>query len=131
MNAPKWMAPLFWLAAAYDGILGLLFLVAPWWVFERFQMTPPNHWGYVQFPAALLLIFALMFVAIARNPAGNRGLIVYGILLKIAYSGLAAYYWSTTDIPVIWKPFMWIDLAMGVLFAIAYVMLGRATRTSE
>lgn len=125
MNAPKWIAPLFWLAAAYDGILGFLFLVAPWWVFERFQVTPPNHWGYVQFPAALLLIFALMFVAIARDPVANRGLIVYGILLKAAYSALATYYWSTTDIPVIWKPFTWIDVAMGILFVIAYASLSR------
>ena len=29
---------------------------------------PPNHWAYVQFPAALLVIFALMFVAIASAP---------------------------------------------------------------
>lgn len=130
MNAPKWISPLFWLAAAYDGLLGLLFLAAPASVFERFQVTPPNHLGYVQFPAALLLIFALMFVAVARNPFSNRGLIVYGILLKVAYSGLAAYYWATTDIPVIWKPFMWIDLAMLVLFAIAYASLGSERRHS-
>ena len=120
MNAPKWVGPLFWLAAAYDGVLGVLFLAAPWWVFERFQVAPPNHMGYVQFPAALLVIFGLMFAAIALRPVANRGLIVYGVLLKVAYCSLAAYYWVTTDIPVIWKPFVWIDLVMGVLFVVAY-----------
>lgn len=120
MNAPQWIGPLFWLAAAYDGVLGLLFLAAPWWVFTRFNVAPPNHLGYVQFPAALLVIFGLMFVAVARNPVGNRGLIVYGILLKVAYCSLAIYYWVTTDIPVIWKPFVWIDLVMGILFVVAY-----------
>ena len=124
MNVSKWIAPLFWLAAAYDGVLGLLFLAAPGWVFERFQVAPPNHVGYVQFPAALLVIFGLMFVAVARNPLANRGLIVYGILLKIAYCSLASYYWVTTDIPVIWKPFVGIDLVMGVLFVVAYGSLG-------
>jgi len=124
MNVPKWIAPLFWLAAAYDGVLGLLFLAAPGWIFERFQVAPPNHLGYVQFPAALLVIFGLMFVAVALNPVANRGLIVYGILLKIAYCSLATYYWITTDIPIIWKPFVWIDLVMGVLFVVAYGSLG-------
>ena len=123
MNAPKWVSPLFWLAAAYDGILGILFLAAPGFVYAKFNIEPPNHFGYVQFPAALLLIFALMFIAVARNPIANRGLIVYGILLKVAYTSLTAYYWLTTDIPMIWKPFMWIDLVMGGLFVAAYAAL--------
>lgn len=123
MNVPKWISPLFWFATLYDGLLGLLFLVAPWWVFNQFNVVPPNHLGYVQFPAALLLIFALIFVAIARNPVANRGMIWYGVLLKAAYCGLAFYYWATTDVPWIWKPFAVIDLAMGVLFCVALAVL--------
>ncbi len=71
MTTPKWIPPLFWLAALYDGILGLAFLAAPGPLFDLCQVTPPNHLGYVQFPAALLLIFGLMFAAIAgpRRPA--------------------------------------------------------------
>ena len=121
MNMPKWISPLFWIAAVYDGALGVLFLVAPWWAFERFNVTPPNHMAYVQFPAALLIIFALIFVAIARDPLAKRELIVYGILLKIAYCSIALYYWLTTDIPIIWKPFVWADLVMGILFIVAYM----------
>jgi hypothetical protein len=124
MKAAKWIVALFVLAACYDGVLGLLFLVAPEYPFERFDVTPPNHMGYVQFPAALLLIFALMFIAVARDPVANRQLIIYGILLKVAYCGVAFWYWLSTDIPVIWKPFAVLDLAMGVLFAWAYVVLG-------
>jgi hypothetical protein len=123
MNAPKWIPPLFWFAALYDGVLGLLFLVAPGWVFARSGVVPPNHFGYVQFPAALLLIFALIFIAVARDPLANRGLIVYGILLKVSYCGLAFYYWVATDVPWIWKPFAVIDLIMGLLFAWALVVL--------
>ena len=48
-------------------------------------MTPPNHLGYMQFPAALLIIFASMFVAVAWRPGRNANLILYGIRLKAAY----------------------------------------------
>ena len=54
MSTPKWIPPLFWLAALYDGLLGLAFLAAPGRLFDLCQVTPPNHLGYVQFPAALL-----------------------------------------------------------------------------
>jgi len=121
MNVPKWISPLFWLAAVYDGVLGVLFLAAPWWAFERFKVPPPNHMGYVQFPAALLIIFALMFIAVARAPAANRLLMVYGVLLKLSYCSIATYYWLSMNIPIIWKPFVWIDLGMGLLFVAAYV----------
>lgn len=123
MNIPKWVSPLFWIAAAYDGVLGVLFLAVPWWLFAKLDVPPPNHMAYVQFPAALLMIFGLIFVKIARNPVANHGQIVYGILLKVSYCALAFYYWFTTDIPWIWKPFALIDLVMGVLFVIAYAAL--------
>jgi hypothetical protein len=125
MKAPKWMFFLFVAAAMYDGILGLLFLAAPQRLFELLKVTPPNHLGYVQFPAALLLIFALIFLQIARDAIANRGLIPYGILLKLSYCGVAGWHWLATGIPGMWKPFVIIDLAMGVLFAWAYVALPR------
>jgi hypothetical protein len=121
MIVPKWISPLFWIAAAYDGVLGLLFLAAPGSVFERFNVPPPNHMAYVQFPAALLIIFALIFVAIARDPLANRSQMIYGILLKVAYFTISAYYWLATDIPIIWKPFVFCDLLMGILFIAAYL----------
>lgn len=120
MNVPSWISPLFWLAALYDGVLGALFLIAPWWTFQTFNVPPPNHMAYVQFPAALLIIFALIFATIARSPIANRGQMIYGILLKVAYCSIAAYYWFATDIPIIWKPFVIGDLAMGLLFVAAY-----------
>ncbi len=124
MSIPKWIAPLFWLAALYDGLLGLVFLAAPGQWFTLCHVTPPNHLGYVQFPAALLLIFGLMFTAIARDPVGRRHLILYGILLKVAYCGVAGSHWLATDIPFMWKPFVLIDLVMGLLFALACSQLG-------
>jgi hypothetical protein len=107
---------LFALAALYDGILGVLFVVAPSWIFTHYSITPPNHAGYVQFPAALLIIFGLMFLNVARDPAKHFSLILYGILLKVAYCSITFGYWFSSDIPWIWKPFAVIDLAMLGLF---------------
>jgi hypothetical protein len=125
MKPPSWITWLFAVAALYDGILGFAFLAAPQQLFEWVEVTPPNHLGYVQFSAALLLIFGLMFVAIAVRPVLNRHLIPYGILLKVAYCGVAGTYWVLTDIPFIWKPFVIIDAVMGVLFVCAYLTLGK------
>ncbi len=112
------------LAALYDGILGIVFLIAAPKFFEWAQVIPPNHFGYVQFPAALLIVFALMFCAVARDPCKNRNLIPYGILLKLSYSGTVFFYWFTSGVPQPWKPFAIIDLAFMIIFLITYSMLG-------
>ena len=111
---------LFVVAALYDGILGLAFLFLPGAIFARFGVTPPNHLGYVQFPAALLIVFALMFLAIARDAEANRNLIPFGILLKVSYCAVVFAYWSTTGIPAMWKPFAVADLVFIVLFGASY-----------
>jgi len=119
---------LYSVGAAYDGILGFVFLVMPLTIFAWFGVTPPNHVGYVQFPGALLLIFALMFINIARNPVRNRNLIPYGILLKVAYSTLVFWHWFTTGIPGMWKAFAVFDVCFGVLFAWSYIVLAGEVR---
>ena len=118
------VSALFVIAALYDGLLGLAFLIAPGAVFDTFAVTPPNHFGYVQFPAALLLVFAIMFAAVAKDPVRNRCLIPYGMLLKVAYCGVAFAYWFTGGIPFMWKPFAVGDLVFFAFFAWAYQSLG-------
>ena len=114
---------LFFLAAVYDGVLGVVFLLAPSVIFQRFEVTPPNHFGYVQFPALLLLIFAWMYASVAYAPEKNSSLIPYGIALKVAYCSIVFYYWFAAEIPYVWKPFAIIDLCFIILFAIAFIVL--------
>ena len=114
---------LFAVAALYDGLLGVLFMIAPCWAFSRYDITPANHLGYVQFPASLLIIFGLMFLNIARDPHKQAPLILYGILLKVTYCSVTFTYWLSADIPWIWKPFAMIDLVMLGLFAFAWKSL--------
>lgn len=114
---------LFYISALYDGILGLLFLLVPLSIFSMYNVTPPNHPGYVQFSAALLIIFGLMFYMIAKDPLKNYNLIIFGILLKISYCGIVFYYWLGTGIPSMWKPFAIADLVFLVLFIYTYLQL--------
>ncbi len=125
MKRPRTVSVLFYLAALYDGVLGAAFLIAAPALFEWVGVTPPNHFGYIHFPAALLIVFALLFLAIARRPEVNRHLIPYGILLKISYCAVVFYHWFTAGIPFIWKPFAIVDVAFLVLFIWAYAVLGK------
>ena len=104
---------LYYVAMIYDGVLGLAFLFAA-----------PNHFGYVQFPGALLIVFALMYLAIARDPVRNRNLVPYGALLKVAYCAVVFYHWIASGIPGMWKPFAIIDLVFLVLFIWSYSVIG-------
>ena len=116
---------LFIIAAIYDGVLGLLFLFAPGLAFEIFEVVPPNHFGYVQFPAILLLIFAAMFYRVAMDPVANRFIMLYGVVLKGGYSGLVFYYMLTTGVPSMWVPWAWADLVFLVLFLVSWSYMGR------
>jgi hypothetical protein len=130
MNRPTIRA-LFYLAALYDAVLGAAFLAAPGAVYDAFDVTPPNHWGYIQFPAALLIVFALMYLRVARDPGANRNLIPYGIMLKVAYCAVVFGYWFTTDLPAMWKPFAVFDLAFMILFVWAYAGIAPPAREAR
>lgn len=121
---------IFAVAAIYDFLIGAAFLVAGPQIYESQGVTPPNHWAYVQFSALLLMIFGLMFVAVAIDPIGQRNLMRYGLLLKLAYCGLAGYHWFTADIPFMFKPFVVIDAIMYVLFLVAYLQTGKKPATA-
>ena len=124
----KWIKPLFVIAGLYDGIVGLAFLFFAMPLYELFGVTPPNHVGYVQFPALLLLIFAAMFFRIASDPPKNRSLIVYGIALKVSYSGLVFWHEVTAGVPSMWIPWAWLDLGFLILFIMAWRKIDRPAR---
>lgn len=128
MKTERLISLLFGAAAAYDGILGVAFLVFPLALYQHFNVPPPNHWGYVGFAAALLIVFALMFLNVARNPRANRNLIPYGILLKVSYCAVVFGNWFAQGIPDMWKPLACADAAFAILFLWAYVVLGRVSR---
>lgn len=115
----EWLRPLFVIAALYDLVLGLLFLLAWRLVYDRFGVTPPNHPAYVQFAAAVVAIFGVGFWFVSRAPERNRDIIKLGVLLKIAYSGVVLAHWFQGRMPGMWVPFAWIDLVFLLLFIAA------------
>ncbi|MCK5214357.1 MAG: hypothetical protein KAR05_03275 [Candidatus Omnitrophica bacterium] len=125
MEIPKWIKPFFVVAGLYDGILGLLFLAMPYKLFSLTNVPPPNHVGYIQFPALLLVIFGVMFLNIARNPIVNRDLIFYGILLKMSYSGVVLSHWLLGNMPIMWIAFAFFDLVFLALFVVARQAIGQ------
>ena len=126
----KWVRPLFIIAGLYDGILGLAFMLVPLQIFDMYGVTPPNHLAYIQFPALLLIVFAVMFFRIAADPVGRRELIIYGIGLKISYCAPAFFYDITTGIPSMWIPWAWFDIVFLGLFLLAWTVLGRERATA-
>jgi hypothetical protein len=116
----KWIKVLYVIAGLYDGGLGLMFLVFGESLFRAFNIEPPNHIGYAQFPAALLLVFAAMFFNVAVNPVKFRALIPYGVGLKLAYCGTVFWNQLTYSIPRIWITWAWADLVFLILFLVAW-----------
>lgn len=123
MKQNKFITYLFSIAGIYDGILGLSFLLIPRMVFDYFKVEYPNHFGYIHFPAMILLIFSIMFFNIVSNPIANKNLIFYSILFKVSYAAVVLAYWFGSSIPDMWKPFAICDLAFAVLFYYAYKKL--------
>jgi hypothetical protein len=126
MKSRTSIAGLFYVAGAYDAILGIVFLLFAFPIYDWFEIPRPNHIGYVQFPAALLIVFGLMFFSIARDPIRNRNLVPYGVLLKVSYCAVVFGHWFTAGLPNLWKPFAFIDVAFGLLFVWAYISVGRS-----
>lgn len=128
MPKPKHHLPirvLFILAAIYDGLLGLAFLLLPVTLLTELGVEDVPSPGYVVFPSALLVVFALMFAAIARRPVANRNLIPYGIGLKLAYAGVVFWQWSLGEAAPLWIPFACADAMFAAAFAWAWLTIPR------
>ena len=125
----NWIRPLFLIGGLYDGLLGLAFFLAHDRIFTYFEVTPANHPAYVEFPALLLIIFGLMFLHIATDPARLRSLIPYGMALKASYAGLAFWYQVTIGIPMMWLPWAWLDLGFLIAFFLAWIALSPGKMT--
>lgn len=120
-----WIKVVLTLSGIYDGVIGLVFLFAPATLFRMTGVTPPNHFGYVQFPALLLILFGIMFLRAAADPVTRREALVYGMALKASYAGLVFWYQFHGGVPMLWVPFAWADAVFFVLFLIGWRQVAR------
>jgi len=123
MKSPAWIKVTYWIAAFYDGLLGLIFLIGMGKIFAVAQVDPPNHPAYIQFPAMILIIFAYLFYNIARKPIENRNLIIYGVLIKLAYCASVIPHWVAGQMPSMWIPFAVFDFIFMLIFIYTVVVL--------
>lgn len=130
MNS-KFIKPFFLIAALYDGVLGVAFIIAPMQIFAMYAVEPPNHMAYVQFPALLLILFGIMFYRVAMDPIRNRDLILYGCGLKLSYCAMVFGYQLTTGVPAMWVPWAWADLVFLALFIVSWRGLGQQSEATS
>ena len=126
----QWMKIVFAASAVYDGVVSLAFLLFGPSLYDYVGIERPNHMGYVQFPALLLIVFAVLYGRIASDPARWRDLIPYGIGLKVSYSIVVFYHWFAGGIPAFWVPFAWLDIAFVIFFVQAWRKLGAVNRAT-
>ncbi len=131
MNKPKeqYYRTLFWVAAAYDIILGIVFLFFTTWVAEQLGFVDelPSYGGYIALLAAFVFVIGVAYVYIARGDlVRNRDLIAVGALYKLAYFSVAAYYFAVGDYPhAIFIAFGAADLVFLVLMVECWWYVGR------
>ncbi len=115
----EWIRPLFVIAAVYDLVLGLVFLLAYPAVYRSFGVELPNHPAYVQFAAAVVAIFGIASWYVAQAPERNRDIIKLGVLVKLAYVVVVLGWQVRGHMPAMWVPFAWIDLVFLAAFVAA------------
>lgn len=122
----RWIKTLFVVAGIYDFVFGVIALVASPLIFRLAGVTAPDP-GYIELPALLVILFGIMFIAIAANPAARREFILYGIGLKAAYSGVVFWHQLTSQVAFFFVPLAWTDFTFLVLFVLAWRALAPKT----
>ena len=114
-----WIKALFVIAGIYDVLLGGGMLIGSSQIAHLASISLPDP-GYVEFPALLVALFGIMFLNIAANPSAHRTMIVYGMGLKAAYSGVVFWHYLTGSVAMLWIPLAWADFTFMVLFFFAW-----------
>jgi hypothetical protein len=109
---------LFIVAALYDMALGVAFFFFGEAVFEWLGMTPPPHISYIQLPAIFVFVQGVSYALVAAEPLAHPGIVWIGIVYKLSYALLAAWYLVTDQIPAMF--FAWFGL-FDFVFFLAFV----------
>lgn len=119
---------LFSFAGLYNVALGVAF--ARWGpeIYRWAELTPPNHWGYVQFPAFLAVVFGALFFAVAFRPQANRNLIPFGLLFLASYISVVFIDWTASGVPWLFKAVAAVHVVLFTLLGLAYRALGKPAK---
>lgn len=112
----------FLVAAIYDLALGVAFFFLYQPLFDWLGMEAPPHVAWVHLPAVFVFVQGLGYGLVWGDPLGNLGIVRVGMVYKISYTALSAYYLLTDQIPAIF--FAWFGL-FDFLFFIGFVWFMR------
>jgi hypothetical protein len=120
--------PFFLVAALYDGVLGAAFFIFYNPLFHALGIALPNNTSYIHITTAYIFVQGLSYWFVYRDPLKNIDIVKVGIVYKVIYVGLAAYYLAIGQL--LSSVFAWLaltDLIFLVLF-VRFVM--QAPRTA-
>lgn len=124
MKTHWWIKYLFAFVGCVEFAVGLSFIFLPGLIFQFSGIAPVSP-EYVQLPAYLIMVFGLMMFQIARNPVGNREMIIYPVLFKASFIGVVFYNHLFGRISLLWIVFVGFDLVYVAGFIIARFILAK------
>ncbi len=105
------------------GVYGILVLAPMLFLEEQIgrDLPPPiTHPDYFYGFVCLALVFQILFVLIAREPARYRLMMIPAMLEKFSYALAVGLLYRQGRAPAVTLGFAMVDLTLGVLFALAF-----------
>jgi hypothetical protein len=121
---PGWK-PFFLIAGLYDLLLGVVFFISGEGILDWIGMELPPHIAYIQLAAVFIAVQGLSYLLVWTSPPRYLGLVMIGVVYKLAYSGLALWYIIVGELPsAFFIPWAIID----VIFLVGFLLFLRAAR---
>ena len=119
---------LFVVAAWYDLILGVVFLLFYGAVYSALGIALPETAAYLQLAAAFVIVQGIGYLFVAQNMDRNVDIVKMGAIYKAAYSAVSLYHFSQGTLPHgVFALFAVLDLVFLVFF-IMFLMDSRAVK---
>jgi len=116
---------LFRVAAVYDLVLGIAFVLFPTRIFAALGVAErlPEFRGYVTLLGAFVFVIGVGYYLVSRSELRrNADLVFVGALYKLVYCATAFHYWFSGELPhlVFGALFGVVDLIFFILMAECY-----------
>ena len=119
---PGWK-PFFLVAGLYDVLLGVAFFIFGEQILDWVGMELPPHIAYIQLAAVFIAVQGLSYLLVWMDPPRFVGLVIIGVVYKLAYSGLAAWYLIIGELPNdFFIPWALVD----IVFLVGFLLFLRA-----
>jgi uncharacterized membrane protein YccF (DUF307 family) len=114
-------------AALYDGILGAGFFIFYNPLFHALGIALPNNTSYIHITTAYIFVQGVSYWFVYRDPLRNVDIVKVGIVYKIIYVVLAAYYLAIGQL--LSSVFAWLAVTdlIFLVFFVRFVMQARQT----